>query len=75
MKNEEIKLNLVWQKRYSDARIIVYSIFVLLLIYAAYLILFPSALFSFSFKTPDSSKNTVVDPRNEKGELIRNGQV
>ena len=43
--------------------------------YAGYLLLFPSANFIFSFKNPDSLKNTVADPRKENGELIRNGQI
>ena len=70
-----IKLNPIWEKRYKNARFLVYLIFVLSLAYAAYLVLFPSANFVFSFKNPDSLKNTVADPRKENGELIRNGQV
>ncbi len=75
MDNEKLKLSAIWEKRYKTARFLVYSVFVLALFYAAYLILFPSANFVFSFKNPDSLKNTVADPRKESRELIRNGQV
>jgi hypothetical protein len=75
MEENKLKLYPVWESRYKATRFFVYAIFVLLLIYAAYLILFPSANFVFSFKNPDSLKNTVADPRKESGEPIRNGQV
>jgi hypothetical protein len=75
MSEKKIQLNPVWQKRYKLAKFGVYTVFVLCLFLASYLILFPSASFIFSFKNPDSSKNTVVDPRSEKGELIRSGKV
>jgi len=71
----EIKLNPVWERRYKNARFLVYLIFILFMAYAGYLLLFPSANFIFSFKNPDSLKNTVADPRKENGELIRNGQI
>ncbi|MDO8529364.1 MAG: hypothetical protein Q7S18_01720 [bacterium] len=73
MPANEIQLNAVWQKRYKTARFFLYVIFTLTLFYVAYLILFPSAGFNFFFKTPDSSKNTVVEPRTASGALIRNG--
>lgn len=69
------QLDPIWQKRYKFAKIFVYVFFVLCLLLAAYLILFPSANFVFSFKNPDSSKNTVVEPRSGKEELIRSGKV
>ncbi|MFA5776896.1 MAG: hypothetical protein WC906_00390 [Parcubacteria group bacterium] len=72
---KEIKLNPIWERRYKNARFLVYLVFILLIIYAGYLVLFPSANFVFSFKNPDSLKNTVADPRKESGEPIRNGQV
>ncbi len=76
-KNTSVNLELepVWQKRYRIARFFVYLIFILGFFCAIYLILFPSANFVFSFKNPDSSKNTVVEPRNEKRELVKNGRV
>lgn len=74
MYDKEIILDSIWQKRYRKARFFVYLFFVLLFIYAGYLILFPSAKFIFSFPTPDSSKNTVVEPRSENGNLIKNGR-
>lgn len=75
MANNILKLDPIWQKRYKTAKIFVYLVFVLAIIYAAYLILFPSASFIFSFKNPNSSKNTVVEPRNEKGKLILGGKM
>jgi hypothetical protein len=75
MPSDKIQLDLAWQKRYKIARFLVYVIFVLCLFFASYFILFPSANFVFSFKNPDSLKNTVADPRKEAGELIKNGQV
>lgn len=73
--SKKIQLSPVWQKRYRITKIFVYVSFFLCLLFAIYLILFPSANFVFSFKNPDSSKNTVVEPRSEKGELIKNGKV
>jgi hypothetical protein len=75
MPSNNLQLNELWEKRYKNARFLVYLVFVLSMAYAAYLLLFPSANFVFSFKNPDSLKNTVADPRKENGELIRNGQV
>lgn len=75
MITDNLNLNPVWQKRYKLAKIGVYAIFFLCLLLASYLILFPSANFVFSFSNPDSSKNTVVDPRNENGKLIRSGKI
>lgn len=69
------QLNHIWQKRYSVAKVFVYVIFILFLFLASYRILFPSANFVFSFKNPNSSKNTVVEPRNEKGVLVKNGKI
>lgn len=74
MDNQQF-INPAWQKRYKITKFFVYLVFVLCVFCAAYLILFPSANFVFSFKNPDSSKNTVVEPRNEQGELIRNGKT
>lgn len=75
MTNDGPQLDPVWQKRYKIARFFVYFIFVLGIFWGMYLVLFPLANFVFSFKNPDSSKNTVVEPRNENGDLIRSGKV
>lgn len=75
MNASALKLNNQWQKRYEIARFFLYATFALTLSYMVYLILFPSAEFTFSFKTPDSSKNTVVEPRTENGALIKNGRT
>ncbi|MFH0969667.1 MAG: hypothetical protein V1804_04120 [Patescibacteria group bacterium] len=75
MENTELELNNVWRKRYKIAKFFVYFIFIIGLFYGLYLILFPSASFTFSFRTPDSLKNTVVNPRDENGNLIKNGEI
>lgn len=75
IENNRIKLAPVWEKRLKIARFFVYFIFVLGIFWGMYLILFPSANFVFSFKNPNSSKNTVVDPRIENGEFARSGKV
>jgi len=73
--NNELQLNEHWQKIYKISRIFVYVAFILTLLYACYLVLFPSASFTFSFKNPDSSKNTIVSPRDKNGTLNKNGKV
>lgn len=73
--SDNLKLDSIWEKRYRIARFFVYLIFAMGFIFAAYLVLFPSANFSFSFLNPDSAKNTIVEPRNENGNLIKNGKV
>ena len=75
MSNSVIKLNNLWEKRYKNTRFLVYLVFAASIFYAGYLVLFPSASFIFSFKNPDSLKNTVADPRKETNEPIRNGQT
>lgn len=73
--SDSLKLGLIWEKRYKIARFFVYLIFAMGFIFAAYLVLFPSSNFSFSFLNPDSAKNTIVEPRNENGDLVKNGKV
>lgn len=75
MPEKMLKLDPIWQKRYKLSRIGIYVVFSLCLLLAIYLILFPSAKFVFSFKNPDSSKNTVIDPRNGREEAVRDGNV
>ena len=75
MPEKMMQLDPVWVKRYKIARFFIYLFFIFAVLYGLCLVLFPSANFVFSFKNPDSSKNTVADPRNEKGELIRSGKV
>ncbi len=75
MTGDKIKLNPGWERRYKNARFLIYLIFILSITYFSYLVLFPSTNFVFSFKNPDSLKNTIADPRKENGELIRNGQI
>lgn len=72
---KNLKLDSAWEKRYRIARIFVYLIFSMGFIFAAYLVLFPSANFRFSFLNPESAKNTIVEPRNENNELIKNGKI
>lgn len=73
--SDNLKLDLIWEKRYRIARFFVYLVFATGFFCAAYLVLFPSANFIFSFPNPDSAKNTIVEPRNENGDLIKNGKV
>ena len=72
---KEIRLEGKWGKRYPYLRGAVFSLFTLIAIFIAYKILFPSASFTFSFHNPNSSKNTVIDPRLPEGNRFENGNI
>jgi hypothetical protein len=72
---KEIALEPSWKKKYFYSRIFVYALFLASVFYLAYLLLFPSAPFTFSFLNPNSSKNTLVDPRNDREEKLSNGKI
>ncbi len=58
---KNVALEPQWQKRYSYSRLVLYLLAVCAGIYAIYLILFPSQLFSFDFSNPNSNKNTIFN--------------
>lgn len=72
---KEIKLEDNWQKKYRIIQIFVYLLFLLGSAYLAYLILFPSKSFVFFFRTPLASKNTIIEPRDLRNNLYRNGKI
>lgn len=44
-------------------------------VYFVFIILFPSAFFTFDFSSPNSLKNTVVSPRNSQGQYAEHGKI
>lgn len=72
---KEIKLAPEWEKKYFYSRIFVYVLFLAAVFSLAYVLIFPSAPFVFSFRNPDSSKNTIVNPRDSREESIKNGKI
>lgn len=64
-----------WQKRYQMLRALIYALILLIVGVSALSILFPTFVFSFNFKTPSSSKNHILDPRDPVGTPRTNGKV
>jgi hypothetical protein len=60
---------------YRRLQILLYFCAFLSSLYFAYLIIFPSAYFSFDFSNPNSLKNTVINPRNSEGSYAEHGTV
>jgi hypothetical protein len=69
---KEIKLDEKNHLRYQRLQILFYVFCFSLLIFLAYLILFPTQTFNFSFVSPN--KGNVINPRDEKGTLITDGK-
>jgi hypothetical protein len=72
---KEIKLSPEWQKKYRVLQPAVYLIFLASMFYFAYLVLFPSMNFSFSFQSANALKNTIVDPRDSNGNRNETGRI
>lgn len=64
-----------WQKRYSLFRGLLYVFVTLIALLFISRALFPTLVFSFNFKTPSSSKNTLLTPRSETGTVRTNGKI
>src|SRR4030067_1119860 len=63
------------QKTYRISQGVIYLISILGGIYFSYLIFFPSRTFEFDFTSPNSSANSIINPRNEIGLAISNGRI
>lgn len=64
-----------WQSRYRVLRAILYAAVISITIVFALQALFPTLIFSFNFKTPSSSKNTLLDPRSPDTTPRTNGKI
>lgn len=62
-------------KTYKKLQKLLYLAAIIAAAYFAYLVLFPSAYFTFAFNTPDSLKNTVINPRDSEGKYADHGKV
>jgi hypothetical protein len=61
------------KKIYFWLRILLYTSALLVTFYLAFLLAFPTRIFSFSFLNPNSSKNTVTDLKDFRGDFINMG--
>jgi len=61
------------QKIYLWLRILLYILAFLAVFYLAFTLAFPTRIFSFSFSNPNSSKNTITDLRDFRGNFINMG--
>jgi hypothetical protein len=64
-----------WQYRYKILRAIMYAVIVLVVGIFTLRALFPTLVFSFNFKTPNSSKNNIHDPRSPENTQRTNGKI
>lgn len=62
-------------KTYRKLQMLLYFFAFLLSAYIAYLILFPSAYFSFDFSSPNSEKNSITYPKDSQGQFADHGKV
>lgn len=72
---KEIILNEKYCKIYKILRAAIHLAALAAAFYFSFLVFFPSRYFTFSFLKPESSKNTIVNPRNEAGEFAERGKV
>jgi len=71
----EVALDRKNLKLYRILQIALYLSAFLLAIYLAFIILFPSAAFSFDFTNPNSKNNTIANPRDAMQSPINNGDM
>jgi hypothetical protein len=64
-----------WQYRYKILHAIMYAVIVLIVGIFLTHALFPTLVFSFNFKTPNSSKNNILDPRSPENTPRTNGKL
>lgn len=70
-----IPLEANWQKRYIFLRIGLYIVIILFTIFFALRVLFPTITQSFNFRSPHSSKNTLIAPRGNENISRSNGKI
>ncbi|MCX6764042.1 MAG: hypothetical protein NTZ97_04945 [Candidatus Moranbacteria bacterium] len=73
--SREIKITETEKKLYVKLRVALYILAVITYGWLGFSILFPTAYFTFSFPNPDSTKNTIINPREENGNIIQKGNV
>lgn len=61
------------QKIYFWLRVVLYLLALIVVFYLAFRLVFPVRTFSFSFLNPNSSKNTITDLRDFRGDFINLG--
>lgn len=64
-----------WQFRYRILRVLMYAVIVLIVSIFTLRVLFPVLVFSFNFKTPNSSKNNILNPRSPENTPRTNGKL
>lgn len=64
-----------WQYRYNILRALLYVAMILMTGIFISRALFPTLVFSFNFKTPNSSKNNFLDPRSPENASRTNGKI
>lgn len=64
-----------WQHRYRILRSFLYAFVVAITIVFVLRALFPTLTFSFNFKTPSASSNTLLDPRSPNNAPRTNGKI
>jgi hypothetical protein len=64
-----------WQHRYRTARLFMYVIIIMVTVIFVLRVLFPTLTMRFDFRSPDSSKNTILAPRGENNTLRTNGKI
>lgn len=71
---KEIKLDEKSRKLYRRLQTVLYALAVAGTLILSYSIVFPFAYFTFSFLNPNSTKNTVIDPRASDGSSADHGK-
>lgn len=70
-----ITIPATWQSRYSLLRAILYIVIIVFITIFALRAIFPTLIYSFNFKTPNSSKNNLLDPRSSANTPRTNGKI
>lgn len=70
---KQIPIDQASYSKYRRLQVFLYFAAFLSVVYFAYLVLFPSAYFAYDFSSPNSLKNTVINPRNLKGDYLEHG--
>jgi hypothetical protein len=72
---QQVPLDAKKLKTYKKFQKLLYLASAIAAVYFAYLILFPSAYFSFDFSNPNSQKNTVISPRDSRNQYAEHGNI
>ncbi|HLN18813.1 MAG TPA: hypothetical protein VK255_01420 [Patescibacteria group bacterium] len=72
---KEISLDKKNYSTYRRLQITFYALAMFFAFYVAYLVLFPTRYFSFSFPNPNSTQNTIINPRDIEGNFADRGRM